>query len=44
MSAILEPLGRVEIFSTGYNAFRGSRNLGGRATHLTEYLYLLEKR
>jgi adenine-specific DNA-methyltransferase len=44
MSSILEPLGRVEVFHTGYNAFRGSRNLGARAIHLTEYLYLLEKR
>ncbi|HEX8322822.1 MAG TPA: DNA adenine methylase [Tepidisphaeraceae bacterium] len=34
-------LTRMEI---PYNTFRGSRNLRGRAIHVTEFLYLLEKR
>lgn len=44
MSGILGRLGRVEVLETPYNAFRGSRNLGGRGLHLTEYLYLVEKK
>lgn len=36
--------GRCTVCSTRYNAFRGSRNLHARPLHLTEYLYLLEKR
>ena len=40
----LESLGRIEVCETRYNTFRGSRNLRDRAIHLTEYLYLLEKR
>jgi adenine-specific DNA-methyltransferase len=36
--------GRCTVCATRYNAFRGSRNLHGRPLHLTEYLYLLEKR
>jgi len=41
--AFLAKSGRHEVMSTPYNTFRGSRNLGGRALHVTEYLYLLEK-
>lgn len=36
--------GRCLVCATRYNAFRGSRNLHARPLHLTEYLYLLEKR
>jgi len=39
----LESIGKVSVMDTRYNAFRGSRNLGGRDTHVTEFLYLLEK-
>jgi adenine-specific DNA-methyltransferase len=43
MRSILEKEGRVEVFETPYNAFRGSRNLRERRTHVREYLYLVEK-
>ena len=39
----LRGLGRVDLCATPYNTFRGSRNLGNRSLHVTEYLYLLEK-
>ena len=39
----LRGLGRVDVCATPYNTFRGSRNLGNRSLHVTEYLYLLEK-
>jgi adenine-specific DNA-methyltransferase len=39
----LGTLGRISVLETPYNAFRGSRNLAGRAKHVTEFLYLLEK-
>ncbi len=40
----LENLGEVSVMDTRYNTFRGSRNLGNRDTHVTEFLYLLDKR
>jgi adenine-specific DNA-methyltransferase len=40
----LSALGQVEICETSYNTFRGSRNLGNRSIHVTEFLYLLEKK
>jgi|GEM_PF-134647 len=40
----LEALGEVSVMDTRYNTFRGSRNLGARDTHVTEFLYLLDKR
>lgn len=40
----LESLGNLSVMATPYNTFRGSRNLRERAIHVTEYLYLLEKR
>jgi adenine-specific DNA-methyltransferase len=43
MEAILGREGKVEILERKYNAFRGSRNLGGRGLHVREYLYILEK-
>lgn len=39
----LNRLGTVEVCETQYNTFRGSRNLRNRATHVTEFLYLLQK-
>jgi adenine-specific DNA-methyltransferase len=39
----LRSLGSVDVCATPYNTFRGSRNLGNRSLHVTEYLYLLEK-
>ena len=44
MLELLGRLGRVEVLETKYNTFRGSRNLGGRSIHVSEYLYLVEKR
>ena len=42
MQFILGEVGQVEVFETAYNTFRGSRNLRGRQTHVSEYLYLVE--
>lgn len=36
--------GNVTTLETPYNAFRGSRNLKTRPLHLTEFLFLLEKK
>ncbi len=44
MQETLEKTGRLEVFETPYNTFRGSRNLRNRAIHVTEFLYLVEKR
>lgn len=35
--------GHFSEVQTQYNTFRGSRNLAGRSSHVTEHLYLLEK-
>ena len=40
----LEGMGTLSVMDTRYNAFRGSRNLAGRERHVTEFLYLLDKR
>ena len=40
----LEKRGRITVLETTYNTFRGSRNLRGRAIHVREFLYLLEKK
>lgn len=40
----LEAMGALSVMDTRYNTFRGSRNLGARDTHVTEFLYLLDKR
>ena len=36
--------GSVTTMETSYNTFRGSRNLANRPMHVSEYLYLLEKK
>ncbi len=43
MKTILEKYGKLSIFESHYNTFRGSRNLHNRAKHVTEYLFLLQK-
>jgi adenine-specific DNA-methyltransferase len=43
MKSMLTKIGRLEVWETKYNTFRGSRNLKSREIHVTEYLYLLEK-
>ncbi len=39
----LARLGEVQILEQKYNAFRGSRNLASRPTHVSELLYVLKK-
>ena len=41
---MLEELGTVREIKIRYNTYRGSRNLHARNTHVTEHLYLLEKK
>ena len=43
MKNMLTKIGKLEVLETKYNVFKGSRNLSGRAIHVREYLYLLEK-
>lgn len=40
----LVSLGEVSVMDTRYNTFRGCRNLSGRDIHVTENLYLIDKR
>ena len=40
---ILNNYGFIRIIKTKYNAYRGSRNLKNRETHVSEYLFLLKK-
>ena len=40
----LERCGEVSVMDTRYNTFRGCRNLQDRDIHVTEFLYLLDKR
>ena len=44
MHAMLGRLGSVDVIETQYNAFRGSRNFDNRPIHVTEQLFLVEKR
>ena len=44
MGKMLERVGKVETIEYKYNTYRGSRNLSGRATHVTELMFLVEKR
>jgi len=44
MRAMLKELGSVDTIETQYNAFRGSRNLKSRPIHVTEQLFLVERR
>lgn len=40
---ILRQAGAVRELAIPYNTFRGSRNLGRRATHVTEHLFVVKK-
>jgi adenine-specific DNA-methyltransferase len=42
LERLLAKLGKVSRMDIQYNAFRGSRNLHGRDTHVTEQLFLVE--
>ena len=44
MRTMLEQIGSVSALEIRYNTYRGSRNLRGRAIHITEQLFLVEKR
>ncbi len=44
MRSLLDTVGSVEVFETRYNAFRGSRNFNNRPIHVTEQLFLVERR
>lgn len=40
----LKEIGHVEVFELPYNTFRGSRNLRARDIHVTEQLFLVERK
>lgn len=44
MRSMLNELGAVDVLETQYNAFRGSRNFNNRPIHVTEQLFLVERR
>lgn len=44
MRAMLNDLGTVEVLEAPYNAFRGSRSFSNRSLHVTEQLFLVERR
>jgi adenine-specific DNA-methyltransferase len=44
MQRMLEALGSVVVVEKKYNAFRGARNFNRRPIHVTERLFLLERR
>ena len=44
MRAMLDKAGSVEVVEMQYNAFRGSRNFKNRSIHVTEQLFLVERK
>lgn len=44
MRAMLAEMGSMNVVETQYNAFRGSRNFDNRPIHVTEQLFLVERR
>ncbi|HPD14844.1 MAG TPA: DNA adenine methylase [Planctomycetota bacterium] len=44
MRQLLAEVGSVQVIETRYNTFRGSRNLRNRSIHVTEQLFLVERR
>lgn len=44
MKELLNKNGKTEVLETKYNTFRGSRNLRERPIHVSEYLFLVEKK
>jgi adenine-specific DNA-methyltransferase len=44
MRSLLNKLGSVDVVELRYNAFRGSRNFNNRPIHVTEQLFLVERR
>ncbi len=43
MSEMLEKYGDLKTVEINYNTFRGCRNLQNRATHVSEYIFVLKK-
>ena len=44
MRVMLQRIGAVDEFSVRYNTFRGSRNLRNRTLHVTEQMFLVERK
>jgi len=44
MAALLENMGKVEVVDIPYNTYRGCRNIRKRPVHVTEQLFLVERR
>lgn len=44
MRCMLHEVGHVDIIEAPYNTFRGSRNLRNRSIHVTEQLFLVERK
>jgi adenine-specific DNA-methyltransferase len=44
MENLLTAQGKIQKLECNYNTFRGSRNLHNRNIHVTEYLYVVDKR
>jgi adenine-specific DNA-methyltransferase len=44
LRSLLRGVGKVDEIELRYNTFRGSRNLAGRSLHVTEHLFLTEKK
>ena len=44
MRVMLQKIGAVDEFNMRYNTFRGSRNLRNRTIHVTEQMFLVERR
>lgn len=44
MTSMLEAIGKVDVMELKYNTFRGCRNLKNRNAHVTEQLFLAERR
>jgi adenine-specific DNA-methyltransferase len=44
MRQLLKRVGKLEVVEIPYNTFRGSRNLRRRRIHVTEHLFLVERR
>ena len=44
MRAMLQKIGAVDEFRIRYNTFRGSRNLRNRTIHVTEQMFLVERK
>ena len=44
MTALLREIGSVEVMEVPYNTYRGSRNLRNRDIHVTEQLFLVERK